>query len=192
MARLVIVPDETFQSLVPAMKVRLTSIAGEVTAENLIHLTGEDTIRLIFASSYSRENLELLVWARSTRTYLVAWTSRTTAGEAGAITADLKSGLVHDIFTCGQPNLQSSDKLQASTWTNCEENRGRKIQSVAGAPILLFGRCASVVTLVEYSKDQSSQSLCHRDLAELSSLTSLMGRLLEAQLVRALLGLELQ
>jgi hypothetical protein len=189
MERLVIVPDEQVDRF--ALQARLRAIAGEVKAENLAYLMGEQSARVLLNGMHATEKQEVLVWGRSDRSFLVSWTSLTPLEEvAGVLASDHEEGLVSQVFESGQTVVQNADELRGATWTNLTEIRGRAIGSMAGAPVSLFGRPTAVLTLVGYREGDAPGYLSFEDAARLTRVASLLARLLEDRLIRAALGLE--
>jgi hypothetical protein len=189
MERLVIVPDEQVDRF--ALQARLRAIAGEVKAENLAYLMGEQSARVVLNGMHPSERQEVLVWGRSERSFLAAWTSLTPLEEvAGALASDNEEGLVSQVFESSQTVVQNDDELRGATWTNLTEIRGRAIRSMAGSPVTLFGRPTAVLTLVEYREGDTPGSLTFDDAARLTRVALLLARLLEDRLIRAALGLE--
>jgi len=190
MDRLVIVPDEKLEPLVLSLKARLSAIVGEVRAENIADVIGEDT-RLLPTLAQGGAGQELLLWARSARAFLAAWTSRPFDAIAGVATADLDVGLISQVFASGKSVLQAGAEVQANQWTNLEETRGQVIDGMAASPVFIFGKCAAALALAAYRGEGNSSAVTHEGLARLAEAASVVGRLLEDRLLRATLGFEL-
>jgi hypothetical protein len=191
MERLVIVPDEKFEALVLSLKSRLPPIVDEVRAENLASLMGERSRRVLLGIADAGQGQELLLWARSDRAYVVAWTSLPPESEVvGTATADPVAGLINRLFASGRSDVESREDLQATTWTNLQEKRGRALHSMAASPVILFGKCAAAVSLAQYQTEQIVKTLDQSDVVRVAEVASLLARLLEDRLLRAALGIE--
>lgn len=191
MERLVIVPDEKLEPLAISLRARLPAIADEARAENLASLMGERSRRFLLGIVDTGEQQELLLWGRSERGYVVVWTSLRPESEVvGTVTADQASGFISRIFASGRSDVESGEDLQAATWTNLEEKRGRLLHSMAASPVILFGKCAAAVALAQYQVEGDVKTLDQSDAVRVAEAASLLARLLEDRLLRAALGIE--
>ena len=183
MERLVIVPDEKLEPLVLSLKARLHAIAEEVTPENFAALAGEQLLGFLNGGMEGVEDHELLVWLPSGRALVVAWTTLDPKEEVvGAATAGFESGLLARVFASGNSERQQAADLEADTWTNLEDRRDRRLSSLAGSPIHLFGKCAGVLARAGYGNGCEDHPV--------AETAALLGRLVEDRIIRAVLGLE--
>jgi hypothetical protein len=194
MNRLVIVPDEKFEPLVLDLKTRMVALAKELRSEHLTELVGVEAVHLLRDAALSEKHCEVLVWGRSERAYIAAWTSsvQNTQQTFGEVTADGSRGLLHQVFESNRADSKSAEELNASVWTNLEAKRGRIIGSMVAHPIVLFRRCVAVLTVVRYVEPGVSAHLRYEDAVQAAAASSLLMRLLEDQLIRSSLGLDVR
>jgi hypothetical protein len=191
MERLVIAPDEKLEPLVLSLKARLPAIADEVRAENLASLMGERSRHVLLGIADAGQQQELLLWARSHRAYAVVWSSLPPESEVvDTVTGDQASGFISRVFASARSDVETSEDLQAATWTNLEEKRGRALDSMAASPVILFGKCTAALSLAQYQAQGGVKTLDQSDLVPVAEAASLLARLLEDRLLRAALGIE--
>jgi hypothetical protein len=93
------------------------------------------------------------------------------------------------VFLSGQSAVQSGAELQAGTWCNVEDRRGRAIHRIDASPVFLFGRCVAVATRVIYVGGAAPLPNDHHTV-EVAAAASTVSRLMEDRLIRSCLGIE--
>jgi hypothetical protein len=187
MERLVIVAEEQHVQWGNFLLLRVTQIAGQVNAQNIASLIGE---RVLLYAEKKDENLEseIVLWARADEHFSAAWTSvspRSEIVEIAQCQSDL--GLVAEIFATESARSMGEPLLQASSFTNLGERRGKPVTAMRGLPILAFGRCIGVLTWVGYGEqpvvpfDESNK---------ISELAMIFGRVSELKILKTCLGME--
>lgn len=191
MERLVLVPDEKIEPLTLMLKATLPTVAAGVRAENLgglIDLVAQSALRRAVQQTCVDE---LLVWARSASGLLVSWSSLRPENEVvGIATAVLDDGLVARVFASSRSEEESAPELSASTWTNLEDRRGRRIATMAASPLPLFETSVGVLALVIYEKDAPTETKELGNAADAAEAASLLRVLIEDRLLRSAIGLE--
>ncbi len=183
MSRIVIVPDESHETLCAALKPRLANISREIDANNLANLFSAQTSAWLETSALNSPGA-FLVWAREGNGYAVAWTEEGIATELkGRARADAGEGLVARIFESGRSASLTADELDASEWTNLESLLGQNIFSMSASPVAVFGSCAAAVTLVAFTEYETP-------MQPPAEAAALLARLIEDRLLRMSLGLE--
>jgi hypothetical protein len=191
MNRLVIVPDERLEPLVHILKGRVAAVASEVKSEHFGSLMTEQCRRTLLGFVRNRKEQELLLWGCSDGVFRVAWTSLSPQSEVlNIVTAARDGGLPARVCASASAFTQTADELQAATWTNLEERRGRALQNLAASPVILFHKCAAVLSLASYRSEEGPQLSPETDLSDLLEISWLLARLLEDRLLRSCLGME--
>jgi hypothetical protein len=186
MKRLVIVPDESHEALAAVLKSRLAGIVRELDAENLVDAMGIHAPAVLVRSADGMAGVEWVLWAGGGGDFAVAWTSAEPVDEVvGRVRADAGEGLVARVFASWRSELEMRDELQAGDWTNFERLRGRGIGAMAGSPVVVFGVCVAVLSVVVFVDFEGDGVV--RPPAETASL---LGRLVEDRLLRATLGMD--
>ena len=191
MNRLVIIPDEATEALGLSLLSDLTKAADQMRAGNLADFLGEVEVSVLTRFVQAGQADELLLWGHEDRGYGVAWTSLPPKEEVvGAASANADAGLVNEVFALGRTGAHSSDDLQAAGWTNLEKRRGHILAGMTASPVFIRGKCIAVLTLVKYRSRATELPASHENASILAVQATLLGRLLEDRLLRALLGLK--
>jgi hypothetical protein len=133
-------------------------------------------------------DFELVLWGRSDQQYLAAWTSaepRADVVELVQCRSDL--GLVAEIFTTPSARALEEPILQASSFTDLGDRRGRRIKAMRGVPITVFGQCIAVLTWVGYETQLPSAPDENNDVSKWALMFT---RLAELKIIKLCLGME--
>jgi hypothetical protein len=187
MARLVIVADDRDIQYGRSFRLRATEIARQITAQNIASLIGE---RVLLHAEKKSENseAELVLWGRAEQHFLAAWSSVSPQSEIVDIArCPLESGLVAEVFSTQSARFQEEPLLQAGIFTNLGDRRGKRVVSMRGLPILVFGECIGVLTWVKYGTEASSPS---DENDEVAKWAMIFGRSSELKILKMCMGLE--
>lgn len=191
MTRLAIVPDEKYKPLVQSLQTLLTTISDDLDADNLAETLGDELLDFLRSYNLPEADQEIVVWARSERSYLAIWSSLLPEEDVvGSATADLTRGIVARVFQSGQPATESAMQAAPSTWTNLEARRGRNARITFAAPLTLYDRSIAVVTLSDYREETRRSDEDFATAARLAESATIFDSLAERYFVRVFLGLE--
>lgn len=190
MSRLLIIPDEKFQALVPDFKARLLDITRQLRPEHVGHLLESDGAFIASTLANDEDSREFQIWARSPTGFVIVWSSKGKRDVAvGTVTAELGRGLINQVFESARAEAKSGGYLNASDWTNFETKRGASLLRMAACPITVFGLCAGVLSLSQFAATSAVESIGEEETQIAGTAASLASRLIEDRLVRACLGL---
>jgi hypothetical protein len=187
MERLVIVAEEKDSQFGKSLLLRMTEIARQITAQNIASLVGE---RMLHYAEKKDENLdsEIVLWGRADKHFLAAWTSLSPRSEIVEIAlCQSDSGLVTEVFSTESARTLEEPLLQAPSFTNLGDRRGKPVFSMRGLPFSVFGQCLGVLTWVGY--EPRSPALDDND-NEVSELAMIFGRLAELKMMNMCLGID--
>jgi hypothetical protein len=188
---LVIVPSEMMEALLLPLRAQLAALAGGLTAGNIATAMGALAPGLLERLRDGTPEREVIVWARSEPSYLAAWTSREPEAEVvQSASAAGGEGLVSEVFESRRTTVRAEPELRAGDWTNLAERRGLTVTRMAASPVVVFDRCAAVVTIIHYRTDAGGAEPNAGETSELAMTAGIVSRLLEDRLLRAVLGLE--
>lgn len=173
MERLVIVPSEKNSQLGRELSVQTLAIAKQITSQNIASAIGNAMFQLAECNE-KRPPFEIVLWARSDFRLLAAWTSVAPQSDVvGKASWQTDSGLVAEIFATETSRSMTEPILQAPMFTNLGECRGRRIVTMRGVPILVFGHCIGVLTSVGYEAGVPEPPTgIENDVSKLSTLFS--------------------
>jgi hypothetical protein len=187
MERLVIVAEEKDIQWGRSLLLRVTEIARQVTAQNIASLMGE---RLLHHAEKKDKSLEteIVLWGRAEQNFLAAWTSVSPQSEIVDIAlCQLDSGLVAEVFSTETARSLEEPLLQASSFTNLGDRRGKSVIAMRGLPITVFGQCIGVLTWVAYETQLSSSP---GESNEVSELALIFGQFSELKILKMCLGMD--
>jgi hypothetical protein len=187
MERLVIVANDQDVQWGRSLRLRITQIAQQITAQMLVSLIGERVLH--YAETDDKDFVsELVLWGRAEQQYLAAWTSAAPRSDiVESVQCRLDQGLVAEIFSTASTRAQDEPILQASSFTDLGERRGRQVKSMRGLPISVFGQCIAVLTWVGYEAPASSTL---DENSEVSRWALTFTRLSELKIMKLCLGMD--
>jgi hypothetical protein len=192
MNRLVIIPDRALELRAPEIALQLATLVDQIRADTLAGLIPESDLEFLAQTLKVLDEDELSIWAPCDRGYSVVWTSREPKSEmVGSASANPEEGLISRIFASGRSTRETAPDLQASSWSNIEKRRGQTVSSMAGSPVFIASKCAAILAVIQYQASDNRASLADEDLGLLATAASILGRLLEDRLIRALIGLKM-
>lgn len=184
MNRLVIVPNPQLEAAGQTLKVHLATLALEIDANNLVHLMGQLSLRVLPRIAAEAEGTELLLWARDGRDLTIIWNSRVSGDRLeGHARASASEGLVARVLESHRSAADSVPDLQTSEWTNLERIRG-PVESMAASPVIVFERCVGVLCRVRYIGSNATE------VSPPAEGAAILSKLVEDRLIRLTLGLE--
>ena len=187
MERLVIVADEKDIQCGRSLLFRVTEIARQITAQNIASLIGERVLHHAEKKDQNSE-AELVLWGRAEQHFLAAWTSVSPQSEIVDIAlCQFDSGLVAEVFSTESARFLEEPLLQAPTFTNLGDRRGKPAMSMRGLPISVFGQCIGVLTWVEYGTQLSPPS---DENDEASKWAMIFGRFSELKILKMCMGMD--
>ena len=187
MERLVILPIDDHDELARELSNRVSAIARQITAQNIVSAIGESALRLA-NSSHSQAVREIVLWARSEARFLAAWTSVAPESEVvGNVSWDGENGLIAEIFRTETGRSKQEPILQAPAFTNLGECRGRQISSITGTPLIIFGYCVGTVSSVYYQAAGAEVSAALED--DVAKLAAIFSVHLELRIIKSCLGI---
>ncbi len=174
MSRLVIIPHESHEALGAELLPRLTVIAREADAGNIMGIIGAQGISLL-ESAAARAEGTLLLWAKQGDSYLVAWSGTDLTGR---VHADAGEGLIARVFGGGRSESAAADDLELSEWSNLPALFPGHITAMAASPVHVFGNCVAALCVICGGLQPPKET------------APLLARLIEDRLIRMSIGLE--
>mgnify|MGYP003381943838 CR=1 FL=1 len=191
MDRLVIVPDDEMEAVSLKLRSQLPALARALCAENLSDVIDHAVARILHRGVERTGFDELIVWGKSGRRFLVAWSSLAPEDEVvGIASADGMEGLVARVFRSERSESPPGGELDMDEWSSFPGLRGRLVVSMTASPLVLFDTAVGVLSLSRYQSAGLDASVTGPDLSDVAELALLTSRLIEDQLIRAAIGLK--
>ena len=180
MKRIVILPDESLEPIAGQLRLRLESIAREVSAENLPDLVDSLSTGLLVNASKPHSPM---LWALAGKHHALVWASEDSREIVFRATADIREGLIAMVFDSGRAAFLREPELRADAWTNLPKLRDHSIEAMAAVPVRLAGRVVGVLSLAGPEVEES-------DVGRLALASEVFSRLAESRILRDCLGLD--
>ena len=180
MKRIVILPDESLEPIAGQLRLRLESIAREVSAENLPDLVDSLSTGLLVNASKPHSPM---LWALAGKHHSLVWASEDSREIVFRATADIREGLIAMVFDSGRAAFLREPELRADAWTNLPKLRDHSIEAMAAVPVRLAGRVVGVLSLAGPEVEES-------DVGRLALASEVFSRLAESRILRDCLGLD--
>lgn len=180
MNRLIIVPEESHETMAAELRPRLAAIAREIRAENLTQVLGAQAAGLLgdFAAG------DMQVWAEDASGYSVAWENiARDVPLAGRGKADGGEGMIARVFNSGRSESAAAGDLELAEWSNLPQLLPTPVAGMSASPVHVFGKCVAVVSLIRKEPGGSR-------LLPPAGFASLLSLLIGDRLLRMSLGLE--
>ena len=180
MKRIVILPDESLEPIAGQLRLRLESIAREVSSENLPDLVDSLSTGLLVNASKPHSPM---LWALAGKHHSLVWASEDSREIVFRATADILEGLIAMVFDSGRAAFLREPELRADAWTNLPKLRDHSIEAMAAVPVRLAGRVVGVLSLAGPEVEES-------DVGRLALASEVFSRLAESRILRDCLGLD--
>ena len=180
MKRIVILPDESLEPIAGQLRLRLESIAREVSVENLPDLVDSLSTGLLVNASKPHSPM---LWALAGKHLSLVWASEDSREIVFRATADIREGLIAMVFDSGRAAFLREPELRADAWTNLPKLRDHSIEAMAAVPVRLAGRVVGVLSLAGPEVEES-------DVGRLALASEVFSRLAESRILRDCLGLD--
>jgi len=188
-------PAAAFVPLVPELKRHLAMVAESITGLNFAALLDGNMKRLIGDAFERVKASEGSIWlSDSKQEYLmVAFNTGPYAGkEIQHFKQSLTAGIVSMAFSNEQSFLENEVYKNSQHDKTLDSKLQVKTQAMIVTPFYFLGACRGVLTCVQFDRSQTgsqSSGFNERDLVTLRQTAAVVGKLVDARIVRTVVGL---
>jgi hypothetical protein len=194
--RITILPDERFSAVRSALLERLTSIAANITAENIGSLF-DGTMRSVIDFGFKETGAsEGTIWILEPpiSALVPCFNSGPNANSiVGQFKQPLNAGLISMVFATQQPFLENEVFANKSQDKSLDSALRLQTYAMIAVPLYFLEDCRGVISCVQLKVPGSAEpdppGFDEGGKARLSHTSTVFGRLLDYRLLRATMGL---